>query len=115
MDRCRVPLAACDFDGDGGPDEQDFAILLAAFGRRADEPGFHRAPDFDDDGVITFLDYEPWVECCRHFIGDPLAPPPVGRLGDFDADNDVDLADFVRLQRCLPTPPDMSFPGIAKS
>jgi hypothetical protein len=45
------------------------------------------------------------------FIGwDADAAPPAGVGGDFDADGDIDLADFAWFQACLPAPPHRAFP-----
>ena len=46
--------------------------------------------------------------------GNPSAPAPVGARGDFDADVDVDLADFAVLQGCIPTSAERAFPCVTK-
>ncbi len=115
IERNWIPIPTmfeCDFDGNEFIDERDFAIFLAAFGLSSGEPGYNPAYDYDGDGMITIVDYELWLLCYRDFTGDPFAPPPVGTLGDFNIDGDRDLADFAYMQRCMPTPEEISFPCI---
>ena len=58
-----------DLDGDNDVDADDYWIFLAAFGHAAGEPEFDPLCDLDDDGVITLVDYQQWVECFRQFNG----------------------------------------------
>ncbi|MCK4660932.1 MAG: hypothetical protein KAV82_15535, partial [Phycisphaerae bacterium] len=110
-DECEI---CGDLDHDGDVDEDDFAIFLAAYGRSTGAPEYNPEADLDDDGTVTIVDYQLWLQCYRDFIGDLLAAPPVGRLGDFDFDEDVDLADFASMQRCMPGSPVMAFPCAIK-
>lgn len=105
---------AGDLDGDLDVDADDFAIFLAMWGRCTGDPEFNADADFDGDGCITIVDYQIWLQYYRDFIENPLADPPVGTLGDFDWDGDVDLADFASLQECMPAPPDKAFPCAVK-
>ena len=60
--------------------------------------------------MVTLADYQIWFGYYTAFVGNPAAPAPVGARGDFDADGDVDVADFAVLQSCIPTPPERAFP-----
>ncbi len=49
----------------------------------------------DSDGLITFVDYQQWLECYRSFVGNPLAPPPTPQsVGDMDGNGGVDGNDI---------------------
>lgn len=110
-----LPTVPCDLDGNGSVNERDFAIFLAAFGHTFGEPGYDPASDFDGNGVIDIVDYELWFQCYRDLdFCNPPASPPAGTLGDFNADGDLDMADFAYMQRCMPTPDEISFPCIIK-
>jgi hypothetical protein len=125
LDECDIAAGTSqDFDGNGIPDEcpvcgdltgegqvddADFATFLAAYGRSQGEPQYNPACDLDGDGTVTIVDYQMWLQCYRDFVGDSSAAPPAGARGDFDADGDIDLADFAWFQGCLPTPPERSF------
>lgn len=111
VDDCAAPG---DFDGDGDLDEADFAIFLTAFGRSVGEPGYLAAADLDGDGTVTVVDFQMWLLLYRTFVGDPHASIPTGDPGDFDADGDVDLQDFARLQQCLPASPEFVFACLLK-
>jgi hypothetical protein len=103
-----------DLNDDGRVDEQDFAVFLAAFGYSQGEPQFNPGCDYDADGRVTLADYQVWFGLYSASVGNPAAPVPVGARGDFDADGDVDFADFAALQSCIPTPPERVFPCVAK-
>jgi Ca2+-binding EF-hand superfamily protein len=45
-----------DSDGDRDVDFRDFARLLRAFGRSADDPRYLGAFDFDADGMVELVD-----------------------------------------------------------
>ncbi|MEW6249217.1 MAG: dockerin type I domain-containing protein [Planctomycetota bacterium] len=47
-----------DVDGDGLLSEQDLAIMSAAFGTTADDPGFVPEADLDEDGTIGLADIQ---------------------------------------------------------
>lgn len=49
-----------DLDGDLDVDYDDFNIFLAAFGRCQGQDGFNAECDYDNDGCITFVDYQTW-------------------------------------------------------
>jgi hypothetical protein len=49
-----------DLDGDGDMDYDDFLMFLAAFGRCEGQEGYDAQCDYDEDGCITFLDYQLW-------------------------------------------------------
>jgi Ca2+-binding EF-hand superfamily protein len=113
---CQFGCLLGDFDGDGDLDGNDFAIFLAAFGHRLGDPEYNPNADMmDDDGIITLVDYQLWLEIYRGFVGNSSASAPQpGVLGDLDADGDVDLADFADMQSCVSSVPEMSLPCIVK-
>lgn len=45
-----------DIDGSGRADGLDLAILAAAFGRRAEDPGYDQSADIDGSGLVDGLD-----------------------------------------------------------
>ena len=110
----RVSQACGDLNIDGNADAADFWIFLAAFGYSVGEPEYEPAADVDADGTVTLVDYQQWLCCYRCWVGNPLAPPPVGTLGDFDADGDIDLADFAQFEGCLNEPSGPSLPCLLK-
>lgn len=59
--------AVGDLDGDGDVDEADRDRLLGAFGRGAGHPAFLAGADYDEDGVVTFADYQSWLAQHRAF------------------------------------------------
>ena len=59
LDECE-PLAG-DCDGDDDIDEDDRAILVAAFGRTDGEPEYRLCADLDRDRDVTLADYQAWV------------------------------------------------------
>jgi hypothetical protein len=60
-----TPLAcACgDLNGDGKVDVSDYNIMKAAFGKKAAQPGYSVACDFDKDGIVSLKDYTIWYAC----------------------------------------------------
>ena len=104
-----------DLEGDLDVDGDDLAVLLAAFGRSLGDPRYNAVADLDDDGTVTLTDFQIWLTCFRVTIADPTAPAPEpGVLGDYDADGDVDLADFADFEFCLSDPPGFQFPCFMK-
>lgn len=115
VSRCRDGCLIGDCDGDGDIDGDDFAAFLAAFGCRAGEPDYNYFADLDDDGAVTMVDYQLWLQSYREYVGDAGASAPQpGALGDLDADGDVDLGDFSYLQLCIHGAPEMSLQCIVK-
>jgi hypothetical protein len=55
-----------DLDGDSDVDYDDFGIFRAAFGLEAGDQGFVAEADLDGDGIITFVDYQLWLQCYRN-------------------------------------------------
>ncbi len=49
-----------DLNGDQVLDNADFGFFLSTFGRCTGTPEFIELADFDDDGCITFIDYQTW-------------------------------------------------------
>ncbi len=106
-----------DLDLDGDVDADDFSMFLATFARSSGHPMFNACADYDMDDVITFVDYQNWLQCYRDFVGVPEAPAPIEDvlLGDFDGDQDVDLADYGFFEICMTGPPaGLEFPCIVK-
>ena len=84
-----------DLDGDGDVDGDDFSLFLAGFGLGFGAVGFEPCADADGDGVITFVDYQQWLQCYRSFVGNPTASPPVPQdAGDMDGSGAVDGSDI---------------------
>ncbi|MDO8631466.1 MAG: hypothetical protein Q7R41_13345, partial [Phycisphaerales bacterium] len=113
---CVLGCLLGDFDADGDLDSNDFAIFLAAFGHRLGDPEYNPDADMmDDDGIITLVDYQLWLEIYRGFVGNSSASAPLpGGLGDLNGDGDVDLADFADLQSCVNSVLELSLPCIVK-
>lgn len=65
-----------DLDADRDVDAQDFWVFVATWGRCVGNPDYNEAADYDEDGCVTIVDYQTWLEYYRCFIGDPDAPPP---------------------------------------
>jgi hypothetical protein len=68
-----------DLDADGAVDQADRDRLLAAFGRGAGHPAFLAGADYDEDGAITFVDYQAWLAHYRAFQA--ASPGACGLLG----------------------------------
>jgi len=112
---CRFGCIIGDSDGDGDLDGDDFAIFLSAFGCRESDPNYDSDADIDEDGTVTLVDYQLWLQAYRGFVGNSQASAPLpGVLGDLDADGDVDLRDFADLQSCVNLAPDTSLLCIVK-
>lgn len=112
---CRAGCLVGDCDGDGDLDGNDFAIFLAAFGCRVGDPKYLWEADIDDDGTVTLVDYQLWLQAYRGFVGNSEASAPQpGVLGDLDADGDLDLRDFADLQSCINGAPETSLSCIVK-
>ena len=112
---CRDGCLIGDCDGDGDLDGNDFAIFLAEFGSRVGDPKYDWAADIDEDGTVTLVDYQLWLQAYRGFVGNSSASAPQpGVLGDLDADGDVDLGDFADLQSCVNGAPEKSLLCIVK-
>lgn len=105
-DECEI---CGDLDGDWDVDADDFNAFLHAFGSAVGDSRYIPCTDYNESGVVGMTDYQQWLQCYRDFVGDASAAPPVGTLGDFDADGDIDLADSAWFQGCLPAPPERSF------
>lgn len=105
-----------DLDGDGVPDDCDDDVdgdgVLNAVDPCLSPPGEPVNPsggplgDFDDDCLITLLDY-PWFETCLAFSGPGVNPPGVfcDDVFDLEFDGDVDLGDFAVFQTRLVAQP----------
>jgi hypothetical protein len=90
-----------DLDGDRDVDGDDYAAFLAAYGACTGDANYVAAADLDESGCIDVVDYLQWVQCYRDYAGNPAAPLPVAKLGDFDLDGDVDMDDYEHLSACL--------------
>lgn len=101
---CGVATVCGDLDNDKDVDADDYDIFVLAFGKSSCDADYHRCADFDDDGVITQVDYQQWLLCYRDFSG--MLSVPATIMGDFDRDGDVDLADIAQYQICAGTGSD---------
>jgi hypothetical protein len=111
-----------DLNLDEAVDAVDFDIFLSAFGHNDTEAEYIFAADFDGDLLITFVDYQYWIECYRAFLNMPLAPAPLWVLGDFNLDAQINAVDLSHMADCAtgpalgpPAPPcsdaDLDFDG----
>ncbi len=70
-----------DLNNDNAVDGSDFAIFLAAMGKTVCDAEYHHCADYDQDGVVSLMDYQQWLLCYREFVGDlTAAPPPLPRV-----------------------------------
>ena len=107
------PIPCGDLDLDGDVDDNDFQLFLSTFGRSLGDGSGLYIPhaDFDGDNIITFVDYQMWLECYRDFVGAPTAIPSLALQGDYDADLDVDAVDYGYRWECAEgIDPAMAFP-----
>jgi hypothetical protein len=68
-----------DLDFDDDVDADDYAAFLGAFGTGEEDAEFVPCADLDDDGMITFVDFQGWLQCYRDYR---QIPPrwPNGRI-----------------------------------
>ncbi|GJM24877.1 MAG: hypothetical protein DHS20C16_12920 [Phycisphaerae bacterium] len=97
---CGLAGPCGDLDNDKDVDGDDYDIFVSAFGSTTCDAEYSICADFDEDGVVTHVDFQQWLLCYRDFVGSPLASPPVTIMGDFDRDDDIDLNDFAEFQIC---------------
>ena len=58
------PACICgDLNGDGKVDITDYNIMRTAYGKKAGQPGYNAACDFDSDGIVSLKDYTTWYAC----------------------------------------------------
>jgi len=55
-----VPAIPGDLDGDGDIDTTDFSLFYASFGSCTGQAAYNPEADYDEDGCITFVDYQTW-------------------------------------------------------
>ncbi|HVP13602.1 MAG TPA: dockerin type I domain-containing protein [Phycisphaerae bacterium] len=91
-----APCIPCgDLNHDGAVNYDDYALMRAAMGHSASQPGTDRCADADGDGLITLADFQAWVQCYRQYVGDQFAPLPTpGPAGDVNGDGVVDGRDI---------------------
>lgn len=90
------PFAVGITAGSGGGDAFDIAWAIdPADGEPADLPGFHFIRLTTAVAVVSPVFGEKSAEI------DAVADVTIDRLGDFDGDEDIDLADLAGFQRCL--------------
>jgi len=53
---------AGDINGDGVADAEDFRVFADVFNTAQGEDGFRPDLDFDEDGVISLVDYQIWYD-----------------------------------------------------
>ena len=71
----QLQFPRCDLNEDGTVDPNDFEVFRGAFGYSDAQPEYLSLADYDEDGTITFVDYQAWRECYRANTG-PQAEPP---------------------------------------
>lgn len=99
-----------DLDLNRNVDGFDFSTFLSAFGSYETEPAYLSCADYDDDGVISLVDYQAWLQCYRAFVGDPSARAPVpADLGDLNEDGRVDGLDLQPFVEVLLNPNTADF------
>ncbi len=98
---CGLAGPCGDLDNDKDVDGDDYDIFVMAFGSTTCDAEYAICADFDEDGVVTHVDYQQWLLCYRDFVGNPLAGPPITIMGDFDRDDDIDLNDYSEFQTCV--------------
>ena len=81
-----------------------FDVFLAAFGHSLGEPAYNAEMDFDQDGIVSFVDYQTWLGYYRKAVGDPQASAPLQVLGDFQLDGHIDQLDLDHLVQCQTGP-----------
>ena len=69
-----------DLDFDNDVDAVDKDLFLACFGSSQGQPAFVDHADFDRDGIVTFVDYQTWLESYR-FQTSIQVPGSCGLLG----------------------------------
>lgn len=104
------PIVAGDLNLDNVVDGSDFAIFLHAFGSCSGAALFDALADFDDDGCVTFVDYQMWLQFYRNGQGNPLAPPPIpSDVGDMNADGRIDGQDIQGFVNAMLSPGTTGF------
>lgn len=56
-----------DLDGNFDIDYNDFLMFTSSFGRSENDPQYNPDCDYDNDGVITFIDYQMWFQYYRDY------------------------------------------------
>ena len=117
-----------DLDGDADVDSDDYELFKASYGKFIFSPSCSTAADYDDDGIVTLVDYQIWLQHYRNAHGldlnrdgsadaadaaalaaclggprEPLGPECLS--GDLNGDEAVDLADFAAFQVLFPVGP----------
>ena len=55
----------------GDIDADDFDLFLAAFGHSIGDAEYNPDADYDEDGTVTFVDYQTWLGCHRSLDNQP--------------------------------------------
>jgi hypothetical protein len=63
-----------DFNNDDAVDEVDFDIFRLAFGRTAGHEAYIDCADYNENGLIDFVDYQCWMECYRDYQNNLQTP-----------------------------------------
>ena len=66
---CGVARPCGDINGDYDVDVDDYLEFAAAFSSTPCDDEYKVCADLDDDGLISFLDYQLWLECYEDFNG----------------------------------------------
>lgn len=65
---CSIPIwQLSDLDLDDDVDQADQDLFLATLGTAKGDPGFLDLADLDRDGLVTFVDYQLWLDGKRRF------------------------------------------------
>jgi hypothetical protein len=93
---------AGDYDGDGVIDGVDVCVSPPA---AAVNPAGGPLGDIDDDCAVTLVDFQ-YFEICLLLAGPDTIPlfTECRDVFDFDADQDVDLIDYARIQAAIASP-----------
>ncbi len=67
---------AGDLDVDGTVGADDFTLFAAAMGRVEGDSAFNACSDYDGDGLISFVDYQIWLQYYHDFTDRLRSAPP---------------------------------------
>ncbi len=59
-----APSGICgDLDDDGDVDYDDYNLFIGTYGTSTGDAGFLEGADFDQDGLVSLLDFSAWYQC----------------------------------------------------
>lgn len=65
LNLCQIAGVCGDLNGDSLVDGADYTLMLNAIGHTLCDPEYTPCADFDQDGIVTFVDYQAWAACYR--------------------------------------------------